>query len=155
MEDWITELANEYTPDTETGLTGGKTEVHVVLASDKADIAKLHKLLISNGFPVLEVKCLEKEADKPMLPGSRVQTSSDVVASTNCLIKTPTALYTIAEAVLPAGYIGEVVGIEKDAATVNFDANIKVTAKDQSGYLSTQDYYVGTLKVDLKDLNVL
>lgn len=155
MEDWITELANEYTPDTETGLTGGKTEVHVVLASDKADIAKLHKLLISNGFPVLEIKCLEKEAEKPMLPGSRVQTAADVIASQNCLIKTPTALYTVAEAILPAGYIGEVVGVEKNAATVNFDANIKVTAKDQSGYLSTQDYYVGTLKVDLKDLTVL
>ena len=153
--DYINELAQQYAPMDEAPQAGKRTEVYITLASDEADLGKLHKLLASNGFPVLDLQIKEQECEKPILAGSRVQTNNPVMASEHVVMKTPTTLYTVAEAVLPARYIGEVVSIEKNAATVNFDANIKVTARDSSGYLSTQDYYVGTLKVDLKDLNVL
>lgn len=155
MEEWINDLVQKYASATEGSDGGHNTKVTLLIAGEELDLKKLHNTLASNGFPVLDVCVEEAERTKIINEGDRVQTNKSVVASKNCLIKTPTALYTVAEAVLPMGYIGEVVTKTNKTASVKFDANIKVTASDQSGYLSSIDYYVETLDIPLDDLNVL
>ena len=156
MEEWINDLIQKYAfvePTEET--SSHNTKVTILIAGESPDVKKLHNLLASNGFPVLDVCIEETEQTKVINEGAMVQTNKSVVATTNCLMKTPTALYTVKEAVLPIGYIGEVVSKTDKTASVKFDANIKVTASDQSGYISSVDYYVGTLDIPFEDLNVL
>lgn len=155
MDTWITKLAQEYTPATETGFSNKGTEVKLIINTDNVDIEKLHRLLQSNGFPILDISFSSVEQQKPIQEGTIVQTQNAVVAGAHCIMKTPTNKYTVDEAVLPAGYIGEVVHLNKESAVVNFDANIQVTAVDQSGYISKVAFYVGTLEVKKNNIKAL
>lgn len=155
MNDWIKDMAQEMVPQEDPSMYGKNTQVIITLSGEDADIGKMFKLLASNGFPVLDIKTELKDQTFPLNPGDKVQIQKDVVASTNVIMKTPVSRYIIAEAVLPAGYMGEVVSTSKDTATVNFDANIQVSAVDQSGYMEKVAYYVGTLDIKKKDLKRL
>lgn len=152
MTDWIKKMAQEMVPQEDPSMYSKNTQVIITLASESADMGRLFKLLTSNGFPVIDIKTEMKDQDFPLHEGDKVQIQHDVVAGTNVLMKTPVSRYIIAEAILPAGYMGEVVSTTKDTATVNFDANIEVSAVDQSGYIEKVAYYVGTRTINKKDL---
>lgn len=152
MTEWIKAMAAEMVPPEDPSISSKNTEVRVVIAAENVDMGKLFKLLNSNGFPVVDIKQEIKKSDTPMVEGDMVQVNRDIVANSNITMKTSTALYNIPEAVLPAGYMGQVVASNKNAVTVQFDANIPVTAYDQSGYISKVSYYVGTLELNKKDL---
>ncbi len=148
MTDWINKLAAEMVPQEDPTMYEKNSQVILTLAGENPDLPKLYKLLSSNGFPILDMKTELKDQNFPINEGDKVQVQHDVVASTNITMKTPVSRYTIAEAVLPAGYMGEVIATTKDTATVNFDANIEVSAVDQSGYIEKVAYYVGTITVN-------
>lgn len=152
MTDWINKLAAEMVPQEDPSMYAKNTEVRLVVAEEEVDIGKMHKLLTSNGFPVIDIKTELKDQSKPINEGDMVQVNHDIVANSNITMKTPTALYTIPEAVIPCGYLGQVVAKTKDTITVQFDANIPVTAYDKSGYIEKVSYYVGTLELSKKDL---
>ena len=155
MEEWIKRIAEEFAPAEEnTTKESTNTQLSVLLASSDVDVQKMHKLLTTNGFPILDIRIEEtKEQQLPQFEvGDKVTTTASVEVARDVMIKTPTMLYTVASAVLPMGYIGEVVNVEKDAVNVLFDANISVTASDRAGYVDSLDYYVETVKVPLKDL---
>ena len=153
MEEWIKTLAAEMVPQEDPSMYEKNTQICLTLTGENVDIQKLYKLLTSNGFPVIDIKQEMKEQNLPINEGDMVQTSRDIVANKNTVtMKTPTALYSIPEAVLPQGYLGQVVAKTKDTITVKFDANIPVTAYDQSGYIEKVAYYVDTLELSRKDL---
>lgn len=154
MENWIKRMAEEYAAPSDETSTSENTQLSVLLASKDIDVSKMYKLLSTNGFPVLDIRVQEtNENQLPTLEaGDRVTTTASVSLGNNIMIKTPTMLYSVAKAVLPVGYIGEVVNTTKTSATVLFDANIKVTATDREGYTDAVEYYVETAEVPLSNL---
>jgi hypothetical protein len=159
MNDWINGLANEYAPYENTAVDGKvqHTKLSILLASTDVDISKIHEILIKNQIPVLEIR-IEQTSDEQLPPieaGMRVCTKEAMSLGNNICIKTPATLYTVASAILPAGYVGDVLDVAENAATVKFGANIRVSAVDRSGYTDAVDYFVDTLTIPVKDLKIL
>lgn len=157
MDTWIKKLAEDISETTVEPVEQEKsTHLSLVVAAPDVDMQKLYKLLTSNGFPVMDIRLSNTEEEIPQVSeGDRVETTASVVLGTGIKIKTPTTLYTVASVVLPAGQLGEVVGVEKNAATVRFDANIRVEASDRSGYLDYVDYFVDNAEIPLANLKTL
>lgn len=156
MSTWIEKLAEDFSSEPKPGKEES-THLSIAIASSDVDTGKLYKLLSANGFPVVDISESKTEEKPPVPPaeGTMVTTTASVELGKGIMIKTPVTLYTVASAVLPAGYIGEVVKADKNAATVRFDANISVQAMDRSGYLDNVDYFVDTVEVPLNKLTVL
>lgn len=156
MDEWVNGLAEEYTPQEEAH-RDEHTKLSVLLASADVDVNKMYKLLATNGFPVLDIRV--QSTDDTALPqisaGMRVITKDAIQIGKDIMVKTPTTLYTVASAILPSGYVGDVVNVSENSATVRFCANISVSAVDRSGYSDNLDYFVDTLRIPVKDLNVL
>lgn len=157
MKEWIDGLANEYA---EAPISQGKakhTKLSLLLASADVNISKIREILIKNRIPVLEIRVeTTEESQLPDIePGMRVCTNASVDLGKDIMIKTPATLYTVASAVLPIGYVGDVVGVTENSATVRFGANIRVSAVDRSGYMDSVDYFVDTLDIPVKDLTIL
>jgi hypothetical protein len=129
-----------------------KTEFAVVVASAVADEDLIKKVLIASGIPAVSVE--KKKGVSVVSPaiGDNVELTQEIQASKDILIKTPTTLYNVPKVDLPLGYIGEVVGVDKNAANVKFEANIRVVAYDQSGNQDFVDYFVDTVVVPLDKL---
>ena len=156
MDEWVKKLAEEYVP-TDTPENQENTKLSVLLAASDVDINKMMKLLSTNGFKVVDIR-VESTKDN-QLPevqaGMRVVTKKATQIGSNIMIKTPATLYTVASAVLPAGYVGDVLDVDKNCATVRFCANISVSGCDTSGYTDNLAYFVDTLDIPVKDLNIL
>lgn len=156
MDEWVTQLAEEYTsPDTPK--KEENTKLSVLLATPDVDIDKMMRLLSTNGFHVVDIRVENTKDDKlpDLQAGMRVVTKTATQVGSDILIKTPTTLYKVAHAVLPAGYVGDVLSIDKNNATVRFCANISVSGRDASGYTDNLAYFVDTLDIPVKDLNIL
>ena len=157
MDEWVKKVAEDYSQQEQTSETPKNTKLSVLLSGADADINKLYKLLATNGFPVLDIRYAStQDTELPVITaGMRVMTKEATQIGSDIMIKTPTTLYTVASAVLPAGYIGDVVEVSENSAKVRFCANISVSAADRSGYIDKLDYYVDTVDIPLKDLNTL
>lgn len=156
MNTWIEKLAEDFSSEPKPGKEES-THLSITIATKNVDVNKLYKLLSANGFPIVDISETNTKEKPPVPPesGAMVTTTASVDIGNNIMIKTPVSLYTVASAVLPAGYIGEVVKADKNAATVRFDANICVEATDRSGYLNNLDYFVDTVEVPLNKLKSL
>ena len=157
MDNWVKRLAEEYAPQEELPREGKHTKLSVLLSTADVDINKLYKLLATNGFPVLDIRVQDTSIDAlPVVAaGKRVITKEAVQVGSDIMVKTPTTLYTVASAVLPAGYVGDVLDVSENRATVRFCTNISVSAMDRSGYSDTLDYFVDTLSIPVTDLQIL
>lgn len=156
MNKWINRLAAEFTPQNTTPQKAEHTKLSILLATADVDIPKIHEILVNNSIPVLEIR-VEKTTDNmlPVSAGMRVCTKDSILLGNDICIKTPATLYTVASATLPAGYVGDVLSVEGNAATVKFGANIRVSAVDRSGYTDSVDYYVDTLDIPVSNLKIL
>ena len=156
MNKWINRLAAEFTPQNTTPQKAEHTKLSILLATTDADIPKIHEILVNNSIPVLEIR-VEKTTDDmlPVSAGMRVCTKDSILLGNDICIKTPSTLYTVASATLPAGYVGDVLSVAENAATVKFGANIRVSAVDRSGYTDSVDYYVDTLDIPVSNLKIL
>lgn len=156
MNKWINRLAAEFTPQNTTPQKAEHTKLSILLATTDADIPKIHEILVNNSIPVLEIR-IEKTSDDmlPVEAGMRVCTKDSILLGNDICIKTPSTLYTVASATLPAGYVGDVLSVAENAATVKFGANIRVSAVDRSGYTDSVDYYVDTLDIPVSNLKIL
>ena len=157
MNKWIKRLAEEFTPQNTTPSKPEHTKLSILLASTDVDIAKIHSILVQNSIPILEIR-VEPTGENELPPvetGMRVCTKASMNLGTNICIKTPATLYTVASATLPAGYVGDVLEVKENTATVKFGANIRVSAVDRSGYTDSVDYYVDTLDIPVSNLKIL
>ena len=156
MNKWINRLAAEFTPQNTTPQKAEHTKLSILLATTDADIPKIHEILVNNSIPVLEIR-IEKTNDDmlPVEAGMRVCTKDSILLGNDICIKTPSTLYTVASVTLPAGYVGDVLSVAENAATVKFGANIRVSAVDRSGYTDSVDYYVDTLDIPVSNLKIL
>lgn len=157
MNKWINRLAAEFTEQNTTPTKAEHTKLSILLATTDVNIPKIHEILVKNSVPVLEIR-VEKTTDDVLPPveaGMRVCTKDAILMGNDICIKTPTTLYTVASAILPAGYVGDVQEVRENSATVKFGANIRVSAVDRSGYTDSVDYYVDTLDIPVSNLKIL
>lgn len=155
MKDWINDLANASMPIQDKPKEKQYTQVQLVFGADDVNLGKLYNVLKENGFPVEEVFSYTGTDQEDVKPGDMIKTTEPVTAGVNSLMKTQATLYTIPEAVIPEGYIGEVVSVDAKTADIKFDANIDVTAFTNSGNLEKVAYYVGTIKIAKQKIKLL
>ena len=154
MTDWIQDIVKNNAYEVEQK-ESKNTELHIIFADENIDLTKLYKLLVSNGFPVLDISKYSEGKNVDLKEGDIVKTESDIVAGKNITMKTQAELYTVDEAILKKGNIGQVVSVSGDTAEVMFNSNIPVTAVTNNGDIQTVAFYIETLKIKGKDLKLL